>query len=164
MIMQVATLDILTEKGHFTPEVARAIGEAIELESERSRAPLATNQRLSEVQQALSADTRQLRYELQSEIAELRQEFKNDIAELRQELKADIAELRHEIKSDIAALRQEFKSDMAALRTELKGDIAALQVKLEASKSEVVRWVFGVMIGQSALLLSGTYFFLQHAR
>jgi DNA anti-recombination protein RmuC len=153
MIMQVATLDILTEKGHFTPEVARAIGEAIELESERSRAPLATNQRLSEVQQALSADATQLRYELTGEIAELRQELKSGLAELRQEFKSGLAELR-----------QEFKSDLAALRTELKGDIAALQVKLEASKAEVVRWVFGVMIGQSALLLSGMYFLLQHAR
>ena len=36
-VMYVATLDILTEKGGFKPEAARAIGEAIELEIARSR-------------------------------------------------------------------------------------------------------------------------------
>lgn len=32
MAVQLATLDILTQKGHFEPQIARAIGEAIETE------------------------------------------------------------------------------------------------------------------------------------
>ncbi len=80
--MQVATLDILTEKGGFAPEVARAIGEAIELESSRSQDAWATRQDLSEMHLALS-----------QELTELRGEFKRDVAGLEVKLEAHKAEL-----------------------------------------------------------------------
>jgi len=38
MAMQVSTLDILIEKGHFEPKVARAVAEAIENESQQVQA------------------------------------------------------------------------------------------------------------------------------
>jgi hypothetical protein len=49
MVMQVDALDILTTKGRFAPEVARAIGEAMDLQIERAHESLATSRQLSEV-------------------------------------------------------------------------------------------------------------------
>jgi hypothetical protein len=49
MVMQVDALDILTTKGRFAPEVARAIGEAMDLQIERAHERLATSRQLSEV-------------------------------------------------------------------------------------------------------------------
>ena len=54
MIMQVAALDVLTLKGGFAPEVARAIGEAMDMEIARSRETLATSQQLTEATDLLS--------------------------------------------------------------------------------------------------------------
>ena len=53
MAMQVAAIDILTTKGRFTPEVARAIGEAMDLQISSTYGNFATNQRLNEVRAGL---------------------------------------------------------------------------------------------------------------
>jgi hypothetical protein len=98
--MQVETLDLLTAKGRFDPQTARAIGEAISLETRRSTDSLAT-------------------------------------------------------KQDLVELRAHSKSDVAELRTEMK-------VELQSVKAELVRWIFLTMMGQSAMLLGGMYFLLQH--
>lgn len=84
MAVQIATLDILTRRAHFEPEVARAIGDAIDLEMNTSRDQLATKS------------------ELKAEIALLRSDLKSGLAELRAEIKQDIAKLRAEVKEDIA--------------------------------------------------------------
>ena len=52
-VMYVATLDILTEKGGFDPQAARAIGEAIDLEIARSRDSSATREDVAECRHAL---------------------------------------------------------------------------------------------------------------
>jgi hypothetical protein len=53
MAMQVAAIDILTTKGRFAPEVARAIGEAMDLQISSTYENFATNQRLDEVRSGL---------------------------------------------------------------------------------------------------------------
>jgi hypothetical protein len=76
MIVQVATLDILTERAHLEPGVARAIGEAIAMEVTHVRDTLVT----------------------QSALALVRTELKQDIADLRAELKSGFATLRLEMQ------------------------------------------------------------------
>lgn len=49
MSMQIQTLDILIEKAHFDPQVARAIAEAIAVETNNVSTTLATKQDLAEV-------------------------------------------------------------------------------------------------------------------
>jgi hypothetical protein len=132
MAVQAATLDILTDRAHLDPQVARAIGDAIALEMGTAREPLATKQ----------------------DIAELRQESKADMAVLRQDLKADMAALRQEIKIDVATLRHETNVGMA----ELKG---LLEAKIEGSKADIVRWVFTAVIGQMAVTLGAVYFMMR---
>ena len=65
--MQVAALDILTTKGRFAPEVARAIGEAMDLQIESTYEGLATAQQLSDTRVGLE----RLYAELKSEVIAL---------------------------------------------------------------------------------------------
>lgn len=96
MVMHVAALDILTTKGRFAPEVARAIGEAMDLQIERSQENLATSQRLNEVD------------------------------------------------------------------ANWKSAAASIEVKLEQSKSDILRWMFVAMTGQTALLVGMMRLFMPH--
>jgi hypothetical protein len=67
----------LRDKGHFTPEQAEALAEAL---GEAVQGDLATK-----------ADLVAAKSELKTEIADLRMELKTEIADLRTELKAEIA-------------------------------------------------------------------------
>ena len=150
-VMYVATLDILTEKGGFNPQAARAIGEAIDLEIARSRAGSATREDVTECRHALSEEIGTLRVDADRSISVLRSELNA----ARAELKEDIGSLRAELKEDISTLRAELKEDMSALRTELKVDAQTV-------KADLVRWVFLVIMGQTATLLGVLYFFMRY--
>ena len=68
MAMQLAALDILITKGGFAPESARAIGEAVDLEIERSRNLLATSQQLTDARLELSTRIDVNKFELLAKI------------------------------------------------------------------------------------------------
>jgi len=61
-------------------------------------------------------------------------------------LRRDIEGLRVELKRDIEMLRVELKRDIDVLRAEVKKDIAE-------SKAELIRWVVGVSILQTTLIV-----------
>jgi hypothetical protein len=93
MAMQLAALDILITKGGFAPESARAIGEAVDLEIERSRESLATGQQLT--------DTRLM---LEGKLTETRQQLEQKIEDFRRDLEQKIEAVRFELKAEIAAV------------------------------------------------------------
>jgi hypothetical protein len=141
MDMQVAALDTLTTKGGFEPAAARAIGEAMDLQIARSYEDLATNQRLDET----------------------RVELKGDIAALEVKMESKIDSLRTELRADIAAFEVKFQSKIDSLRMELKCDIAALEVKMEKLKSDIVRWMFAAVVGQTAVMVGLMRLFMPHS-
>ena len=85
---------------------------------------------------------------LKRDIAELRKDMEN----IRAELKRDIAELR----KDMENIRAELTRDIETLRTELKRDTKELELRLEAkladTKADIIRWMIGVGIFQTALI------------
>jgi hypothetical protein len=131
MAMQLAALDILITKGGFAPESARAIGEAVDLEIERSRESLATGQQLT--------DTRLM---LEGKLTDTRLTLEGKLTETRQKLEQKIEDFRRDLEQKIEAVR-----------FELKAEIAAVLVKLEATKSEILRWMFVAMTGQTIVLV-----------
>jgi len=86
-------------------------------------------------------------------VTNLRAELKQDIADLRTELKQDTASLRTELKQDTASLRTELKQDTASLRTELKQDIAKVRVEMADMRSELIRWMVGLMLAQATIII-----------
>ena len=135
-VMYVATLDILTEKGGFDPQAARAIGEAIDLEIARSRDSSATRE----------------------DVAECRHALGEGIGELRSEMSS----LRAELKGNVSALRAELKEDMSTLRADSDRNLSALRVDMQTMKADVVRWIFAAIMGQTAMLLGVLYFFMKY--
>jgi len=72
MAVQVETLDILTERAHFDPEVARAVGDAITVEVNAARDTLVTKTDLHREIAAVRQEISALRSEMRTEIANLK--------------------------------------------------------------------------------------------
>ena len=62
--------------------------------------------------------------------------------------KADIRDMA--TKADIRDMAT--KADIAALRSELKDDIAEVRIELGETRAEILKWMFGVAIGQIAVI------------
>lgn len=64
------------------------------------------------------------------------------------------------------AVAQAIEIELIAQRDVLatKTDIHALDVRIEAVKSDLVRWVFLCILGQTAMLLGAAYFFVTRLR
>ncbi|MBI4621856.1 MAG: hypothetical protein HY736_01385 [Verrucomicrobia bacterium] len=54
--------------------------------------------------------------------------------------------------------------DVLATKLDLSDVRRELEVKLESVKSELVRWVFLCILGQTAVLLGAAYFFVSRVR
>lgn len=63
------------------------------------------------------------------------------------------------IEIELAAQR-----DVLATKLDLSDVRRELEVKLESVKSELVRWVFLCILGQTAVLLGAAYFFVSRIR
>ena len=86
---------------------------------------------------------------LKADIESLRLATKADIESLRLATKANI----FAIKRDIEALRQETKADIEGvkkdievLRRETKADIESVKGYIEAVRSDLLKWMFGMML------------------
>jgi hypothetical protein len=93
MAVQVATLDILTERAHFDPEVARAIGDAIDMELKTSRETLATKQDINDLKQSIN----ELRYEVKQDIKDLKLSFGQDLAKVKDDITRGFGEYKRHI-------------------------------------------------------------------
>jgi len=78
---------------------------------------------------------------------------KSDITDLRTDVKADIADLRTAVKIDIADLRTELKVDIADLRCDLREAELRLETKIEATKADILKWMFGTIGFQTIVIL-----------
>ena len=77
--------------------------------------------------------------------------------------KRDLKDLEFVLTRDIKELEASTKHDIKELETNLKRDIRELEIRLESKiveqKSETIKWVAGMLIGQ-ALLIIGMLKFL----
>ncbi len=71
---------------------------------------------------------------------------KADIESLRLATKADIESLRLATKADIESLRLATKADIESLRLATKADI-------EAVRSDLLKWMFGMMLAQGSIVV-----------
>jgi len=92
---------------------------------------------------ATKADIESLRQGTKADIESLRQETRVEISSV----KAGIESLRQETKSDIESLRQETKAGIESLRQETKAEISSV-------KADLVKWMFGVSVAQTTIILA----------
>lgn len=63
---------------------------------------------------------------------------------------ADVKDLIAEVRSEIFEVRTDMKLAISDVRTE----ISAVHVEIVTAKSETLRWVFGMLLGQTALMVA----------
>ena len=143
MAMQAATLEIL-EKADLPPRQARAIAQAIELEVAAGHNTLATRA-------DLRADLMGLQHSLETQIAGLKYEIVGN----QHELDARVVGFKQELDARVVGFKQE-------LEAKIVGSANGLELKMAEHKSELVRWVFLCILGQSAMLLGVGYFLFSH--
>ncbi len=82
----------------------------------------------------------------------IQDEAANEIAEIFNEM----VNTELSTKSDIEKLKVSTKSDIEALAVSTKADIEKLKIELEKkiieTKSEILKWTAGMLIGQAALI------------
>ncbi|MBY6240773.1 CCDC90 family protein [Methylosinus sp. Sm6] len=76
-------------------------------------------------------------------------ELKAEFAALRSDLKAEFTALR----SEITAVRSELETKIAEVRSESRENKLGLEAKIEASKAELVKWMFGTVGFQTLVVL-----------
>jgi hypothetical protein len=82
---------------------------------------------------------------------------KTDIESLRISTNTDIESLRISTKTDIESLRISTNTDIESLRISTKADIREcelrLETKIEATKAEIIKWMFGSMGLQTIVII-----------
>lgn len=96
---------------------------------------------------ATKMDIEGLKIATKKDIESLRAELKVDIENLRTELKIDIEKVRAGSKVGTEKVESGLTSHIENLRAEVKVDIAQ-------SKTEIIKWVAGMLIAQTAILAS----------
>ena len=90
---------------------------------------------------------------------------KDDIAILRTDINAlrgDMEKLEISLRGDMGKLETSLRGEMRNIDTALRGEIAKLDASLRgemaAQKTDILRWMFGMMIGFSGLMITAIKF------
>ena len=149
----------LTNKELTEEEKAEIIAEAIESISKEfpNLKNVATKQDITE-----------LELKLTKEIKELEKEIKNlDIKaeSIRADLTKEIEQVRSDLTKEIEKVRTDLTREIEQVRLEIKDVELKLTEKIENSKTETIKWVSIMMIGQVFTItgiILGIFKFLMH--
>lgn len=103
----------------------------------------------------LIEDVRSLRDEMN---ARFNQVF-TKISELQNDMDTKLTGLRYEIDTKLTGLRHEMDERFSAFRHEVDAKFAQLELKLSHFKFDIIKWVFSISLGQTALVISALKFF-----
>ncbi|WP_018042572.1 hypothetical protein [Methylobacterium sp. 88A] len=80
-----------------------------------------------------------------------------DVESLRLSTQADIKALSLSTQADIEALRLSTRADIEALKLSTRSDLreaeARLEAKIEATKADIIKWMFGTIGFQTLIIL-----------
>ena len=71
--------------------------------------------------------------------------------------RSDVRDVRDELKGDIQDVRTEIQDVRNGLKTEIqdvRNEVLRLENRMEANKHEVLKWVIGTMVAQTALIVA----------
>jgi hypothetical protein len=63
-------------------------------------------------------------------------------------------------KEDLRHVETALKEDIALVRTELKEDIAAIKTDIANSHADILKWLFGIIFAQTAIVIAVFSFLL----
>ena len=126
----------LTEAGLAEPVAEALVEEQVRL----LNGHLVTSTDLAATELALKADIERVKAELEAEIEQVKAELKADIERVRAELDVGLERVRAELDVGLERVRAELTKDIEVARTQLK--------------AELIRWIYGAMMAQVALIVA----------
>lgn len=140
------------EEAGFTRQQAEAFASAQKrlFHEVMSTSELATKFDLNDVHTGLKTEIQEVRAELKAEIQEVRTELKTEIQNVRTELTTEIQDVRLETEK----LRTELKAEVHDVRLEIRKMCTDLTEKMEAGKHEILKWMMGTVVAQTALIVA----------
>ena len=79
---------------------------------------------------------------------------KAELFSVKADLQSDIASVRADLKTEIASVRADLQAAEVSIRADLKTEIASVRSSIAEVKSEILKWMFGAMAAQTAILLT----------
>lgn len=144
---KLAYVDRLKAAGFNEPQ-ARALADGLD---QALREEVATKSDVA----ALRNEIGLLRVEVKSEIVALGGELRGEMDALRSALKGEMDAFKGELRGEMDALKGELRGEMGALKGELRGEMGGLRGELlaamKADKIDLLKWVFMLIVGQTAL-------------
>jgi hypothetical protein len=140
-----AAVDLLIKKGRLEPQTALAVAEAIDTamsESQLVTVPI-LDARLAE----LKADTQVSLMRLEGELGKKIERVDSKVDVLGASFETKLGALGASFDTKLGALGASFDTKLELLA-------ANLEKKMEAFKAELVRWVFGTMVGCTTVAIA----------
>jgi hypothetical protein len=155
MAVHASTIGILVDKGKFTPEVALAIGEALD-----------NTMQASELVTVSTLDNRiaDLRREIDVRFANFEREIDAKFAEARRYVDARFAEMQRDMDARFTRVDAQFQKVDARFDEQLH----IMNMRIAECKISMIRWFVGISIAQTAMLaaviVGAMYLLLQYVR
>ena len=169
MAIHAEAVEILVRKGHFEPEVALGIAEAIEASINLTQVvtvPL-LDARLQELRHDVKSEFAEVRMEMATLRTEMAGEFgkqHTEMATLRGDMLSELQRMRAETAAEFGRMRAETAAEFGKMRAEtaksfgeVAGKFGEILAKTNADKADLMRWVLFTMLSSILLSMAGKY-------
>ena len=127
------------DKAKLSPEQAEGFADAI---AEAIQGDLATKRDIAESNTAVTTDIRDVKTAMQAESQGMKTSLQTEIQSVKTSLQAEIQGVKVSLQTEIQSARSDLRE------TKLR-----LEAKIEASKAEIVKWMFGTIGFQTLIIL-----------
>ena len=111
---------------------------------------------------ALRGDMEKLEISLRGDMEKLETSLRGDMEKLETSRRGDMGKLETSLRGDMGKLETSLRGEMRNIDTTLRAEIAKLDASLRgemaAQKTDILRWMFGMMIGFSGLMITAIKF------
>ena len=109
--------------------------------------------RITEVIAGVQREVAVIQADLQREVAGIRADVQGEVAGVRGDVQREVAGIRADVQREIADVHRE----IADVQREIAGVQANLQREIAESKTEIIKWVAGMLVVQSGILIGAIF-------
>ncbi len=92
--------------------------------------------------------------EIELKIAEVKRDLEVKIAEVKKDLEIKIVEFKNDLEIQIVEVKKDLAVKIAEVRKDIDVKIAEVKKDIAETKSSIIKWVIGLLVIQSGILIS----------
>jgi len=115
--------------------------------------------------QKVRNDGKNIELKLTKEIEKVKLDLTKEIEKVKLDLTKEIEKVKLDLTKDIKELDLKLTKEIEKVKLDLTKDIKELDVKISNTKVEIIKWVAGMMIGQTFIIagiVAGIFKFFVH--